>query len=375
MRRSALLVLALAVCLLVSPAFAQAPKGNTKGTVTPPAGKGPAADDKAPAAPRGVSVVQTGDVVKITWQGGAEDAAYNVHAMGGGVTKAIRKIVAAVGRQLVVTLQELAQIFGTTVQALAGNQFSFFVEAINAKGRVSPKAAAPIVLKGPAEAPADSTPTPTTPTTSTPKSSTAANKGWAAQTSRSEVTLAWTPDKSATSQRIVFEFGGQRFILGTFVPAVARAVYPLPRLSRLVGQRLDGLQGSPLIFRLESLVGQRVAGIFDFNRVVPVSPAKALASKQAPAGVKAEQTGPGEITVTWEANPDAVAYAIGRAQGNEGFKMICALCSTEEARFVDTTALTGTRHVYTVQAVTVDGMGARATSNTVGEPAPKAATQ
>jgi hypothetical protein len=111
-----------------------------------------------------------------------------------------------------------------------------------------------------------------------------------------------------------------------------------------------------------------------FNQVMPVSPEKGLAAKQAPTGVQAVQTGDREITLTWEPVEDATAYAIGRAVDKGGFRMICGLCPTD-TRFVDTEVTPGVKHVYTVQAVTADGMGLRATSNPVPDESSKSTTR
>ena len=373
--------IALTMALAAAPAFGQAPKGNApKGG----ADKGPATTPgpKAPAAPDGITATQTdADTVSVVLQG-SKDAVdgYRVYVSRGSGGPRLLRAIGRLAGPVVVRVQEIAAALGVPITSLVGGILSFSAEAYDAKGLVSPKASSnTITLKGPDTTPADpgtsTTTTGGTTTTGSPKDLNTPAKGWAAQTSRTEVTLAWDPAKSATSQRVTFEFGGRTFVLATFSSGVARAVFTLQRLAQLAGQRLDAIQASPLVFRIESLVQQRVASVFDFNRVTPVSPAKALASKQAPAGGKAEETGPGEITLTWQAHPDAVAYAIGRAQGNEGFKMICALCSSEQARFVDAEAIPGARHVYTVQAITVDGAGARATSNIVNDPAAKAAAK
>jgi hypothetical protein len=372
------LAVTLALSLLAAPAAAQEPKGAPKGRVSPPA-------EKAPAAPKDVAATQAGDTVVVTWQGDDPKAAsFQVYVASGGRIRAITKVVATMARQAVLRVAEIAAVLGVPASEFIGRLVSFSVEAIDPKGLVSPKAnSSPIVLKGPSTSPADPGPTTTTPTTPTstlpassagPKDPTLPDKAWAAQTSRSDVTLAWRAAKDATAHRVFFVFGGRRFALGTFVPGVTRAVFTLQRLSSMVGQPLAGLQKSPMLFEIETLIGQRVAGLLRFNEVIPVSPEKGLAAKQAPGGVHASQTGEREITVTWQPVQDATAYAIGRAVGKQGFQMICGLCPTD-TRFVDTEATPGVKHVYTVQAITADGMGLRATSNPVPDEGSKSGTQ
>lgn len=82
----------------------------------------------------------------------------------------------------------------------------------------------------------------------------------------------------------------------------------------------------------------------------------------APQDVRVRQTGPAELTLTWDAVPGATHYNVGRAVGNGGFQRVADGVNLRLPRYVDLYAPPGARVVYTVTPI-ADGMaGTRATS-------------
>ena len=179
-------------------------------------------------------------------------------------------------------------------------------------------------------------------------------KAWAAQTSATGITLVWQRVQEAREYRI----------------------YAEPRLRGRTGPGPDGTvrgditrflvpvaeTGQTYRFAIEAVDRQdRVSERTEFN---PVTVQAGAAAPGPVTGVTATQSGPRQVTLTWNAASGAVAYAIGRAVAPNGFRPLCELCPTE-ARFIDTDAEPGANHTYSVTAVSPAGRSRAASSNTV----------
>lgn len=174
---------------------------------------------------------------------------------------------------------------------------------------------------------------------------------WAAQTSPTTVTLAWTRLPNVAEYRI-HEVDGREFrLLAKTRPSGDRyvmTVRPPWGVRRFAVEAVfeDGTTSEKGLFN-EVRTEATKAG--------PVDP---------PASVTAEQTGPGEITVTWSAVPGATAYVVGRAVSPGGFRMLCSLCPTT-GKYVDRAATPGAKHAYSVAALAARGASRRVVSNVV----------
>lgn len=189
---------------------------------------------------------------------------------------------------------------------------------------------------------------------------------WAAQTSKDAVTLVWKPTPGATSQTVYVMKGGVIKAIGTVVGRLSRYVITLRQLTRLFG---NGPLGALQFFVAAADAKGAVSPKATSNTVTFTDKDVVPSALGAPAGLKASPSGEGQITLTWNAVQDATGYAIGRAVGAEGFKVLCAICPTD-TRFIDTAVPPGVRHVYTVEAITPGGNTKRAMSNPVPESSP-----
>lgn len=174
----------------------------------------------------------------------------------------------------------------------------------------------------------------------------------AVQTSANEITLTWQRVPGAQGYRLYAEphlpgrkAGGPDATLAANVTRyIARA----------------GPAGETHRFSIEAILpGGRVSPRASFD---PVTVQANAGPPGAPAGVTAAQTGPGEVTLTWNAVAGATGYAIGRAVGGEGFRSLCSLCPPS-ARYVDATAVPGQSHTYTVTSIAPGGHSRATQSN------------
>ncbi len=188
---------------------------------------------------------------------------------------------------------------------------------------------------------------------------------FAAQTGPDQVTLAWDVVPGATEYRI-------------YLPDPNRPGPPVPGArpwSTLSGSgrraTVMGVQRLSAGAYLEAVADGEVLYRGTFNAVArapltPVTP---------PGSVRAQETGETEVTLSWSPVPGATAYTIARSVGGSGLSMLCDICPAAP-EFVDTTAVPGLQHAYTVAAVFPLGVSARAPSNrlTVGAAQLAAAT-
>lgn len=176
---------------------------------------------------------------------------------------------------------------------------------------------------------------------------------FAAQTGPDQVTLAWDQVPGTTEYRIYLA-----------TPDMQGPPPPTTRPTITVG----GTSGQAFVQGVQRLAhgaylvavgpGGDVLYQGTFNPVTRGSPAPVA----APAGVQVRQTGPNEVTVSWTPVPGATAYMIGRGVGPAGLSMACHICPPE-AEYVDTAAVPGLEHVYTVQAWGPTGVSARTISS------------
>jgi hypothetical protein len=183
-----------------------------------------------------------------------------------------------------------------------------------------------------------------------------AAKQWAAQTSPTEIRLAWTEVPGAVAYRVLCAVGnGAPRVLSVVGGTNRAAGDPLRRLFGIVVVREPGTYRCAI----ESVdAGKQVISRAAFNEVVP---AKAAAAVAAPARVTATETAPGEITLTWEEVPGATAYHISRSVFPNGLRPLCQFCPTG-GTFVDREAEPGVRHLYAVSALSPAGESRRASS-------------
>ena len=186
---------------------------------------------------------------------------------------------------------------------------------------------------------------------------------WAAQTDPGSVRLVWNHLNNVVGYAVSCEIGSRPLRKLADIPtALVNKAGEIPRrMSYVVAAReLDVAYRCFLQWRRDAkgLLSTPVA----FNVVSPVSTAGTRAA--APAAVTARATAPGEITVTWEAVPNATAYTILRAVAPNGFRMFCDLCPSANS-IVDRSAVAGAKHAYAITPLTPAGAGARTTSNTI----------
>ncbi|HSQ33035.1 MAG TPA: hypothetical protein VLN49_24445, partial [Gemmatimonadaceae bacterium] len=178
---------------------------------------------------------------------------------------------------------------------------------------------------------------------------------WAAQTAPNQVTLAWEEIPGAVEYRI---YAGDPDT--TTNPAARRPISTLSGSGR--GGIITGMNRVSSGLYLEA-VGRDRRRIrkLAFNAVTPNRAAQVVT---APAEATATATGDTAITLSWTAVPGATAYILGRAVSPGGFRMLCALCSTDP-KYVDRDVMPGAGHSYTVTAVFPSGVSPRTLSNIV----------
>ena len=178
---------------------------------------------------------------------------------------------------------------------------------------------------------------------------------WAAQTAPNQVTLSWEEIPGAVEYRI---YAGDPDTASN--PAARRPISTLSGSGR--GGIITGMNRVSSGLYLEA-VGRDRRRIrkLAFNAVTPIRAAQAVT---APTEATATATGDTAITLSWTAVPGATAYILGRAVSPGGFRMLCALCSTDP-KYVDRDVTPGARHSYMVTAVFPSGVSQRALSNIV----------
>jgi hypothetical protein len=179
-----------------------------------------------------------------------------------------------------------------------------------------------------------------------------AHRTFAAQTGPDQVTLAWDEVAGATEYRIYF---GSPDTQGPPPPSTR------PNMTLSGRSRMAYVQGVQRLANGAYLLAMANQQVLYEGRFDPVTRAPAAAIAP-PASVQAQETGTTEVTVSWPPVPGATAYMIGRGVGREGLRMACQICPPE-AEYVDTTAMPGFEHVYTVQAIFPAGISTRTASN------------
>ena len=177
-------------------------------------------------------------------------------------------------------------------------------------------------------------------------------KLWAAQTSLNGISLAWTLSPGATGYVLYRQAGNEgRAKLATLAGNVSRYGYTVRAASEKIQQ-----------FYLQSIgTDGPGADTVAFN---PVTLVNAAVAAVPPASVKATESSPGVITVTWTSSAGATGYMLGRVVGGGGLAMLCALCSTQ-ATYVDSGVANGIRYQYSVIAITPTAVSLRTMSNAV----------
>jgi hypothetical protein len=178
---------------------------------------------------------------------------------------------------------------------------------------------------------------------------------WAAQIAPREISLVWRRASGAEGYRVL--------------PVGSTPARGVPKGT--LGKTVDHLS-IPITppfapsYRYEiaaTYAGGKLSRKVQSNVVVPVA-APPGAAGAPPAEVTASETSPGVVTVTWTKVPSATGYFIGRSVQPEGFKTLCQLCPTA-ARYVDRNVSAGSKHLYSVAAITPGGTTARTQSNAV----------
>jgi hypothetical protein len=177
---------------------------------------------------------------------------------------------------------------------------------------------------------------------------------FAAQTGQNQVTLAWDGVPGATEYRIYLA-----------TPDMAGPPPPTTRPTMTLGgaSRLAYVQGVQRLSNGAYLLAMGAGRVLYQGKFNAVTPA-AAAPISAPAAVQAQQTGAKEVTVSWSTVTGATAYMIGRGVGSSGLSMACHICPPVP-EYVDTAAVPGQEHVYTVQAWFPSGVSARTVSSRV----------
>ncbi len=164
---------------------------------------------------------------------------------------------------------------------------------------------------------------------------------WAAQTSRTDISLSWKRAPGTIRYRLYQLEGTTAKPIGT---AMASADWYVQRITKY---------GVPYRYAIEAVsengtVSDRVA----FNEVIPVD--EPPAPLTAPSSVSATGAADGTVMVSWSPVAGATGYVIARAAVTGGSRVICRLCPPT-ARFVDTEAIPGAKQIYSVQAVSPHG--------------------
>src|SRR4051794_21158913 len=178
---------------------------------------------------------------------------------------------------------------------------------------------------------------------------------WAAQTSLQTITLVWTRQPKVQGYRVY-----------PVAPTPKRGIPQAPlakTVDRVAVPVVSGYSGV-YSYDVVALYAQgRASPKVRSNAVLPVTK-KPAGDLPAPASVKASQSGPGAVTVSWTAVTGATGYFIGRSVSPEGFKKLCDICSTQTS-YVDRNITAGQKHIYAVAALSPLGAGRRARSNEV----------
>jgi hypothetical protein len=169
---------------------------------------------------------------------------------------------------------------------------------------------------------------------------------WAAQTSPTTVTLVWQLAAGATGYNVF----GPRPKSGNTGELLARLG---SNASRYVAQLAGTGVAHQYFIQAVDAKGQ-VSQKAEFNPVIPSAKEATSSAVPSPSFLKAEVTGPGEITLRWDAVPGATAYAIGRSVRPQGMARLCEICPTE-TMYVDQDAVAGAVHVYRVIAIAPQG--------------------
>jgi hypothetical protein len=187
----------------------------------------------------------------------------------------------------------------------------------------------------------------------------APTKLWAAQTSPTTVTLVWQLVAGAAQYNVF----GPRPKSGS----TGGGAELLARLGSTASRYVTQLAGAGVthhyFVQAVDAKGQ-VSQKAEFNPVVPPAKQAASSTVPAPSFLKAKVTGPGEVTLRWNAVPGATAYFIGRSVRPQGIGRLCDLCSTE-TKYVDHDAVAGAVHLYRVGAITPQGTSRPVMSNEV----------
>ena len=194
----------------------------------------------------------------------------------------------------------------------------------------------------------------------------APSRFWAAQTAPDSISMNWSVVPGVRYYRLYsIPAGGTATAIGESRGATADWwVFPIKAY------------GQPLRFGIEAVsesgeVSRRVIS----NEVVPERTTLGPAPP-APVSARAAASSNGTVTVTWDVVPDATGYTISRTAIPGGNRVVCRLCAPTGS-FVDTDAVSGSKHTYRVVAITPKGTSRGVVSNEVtpsAGTAPTAAT-
>ena len=184
----------------------------------------------------------------------------------------------------------------------------------------------------------------------------APTKLWVVQIDPTTLTLRWSGAPGATFYRLYQASSG-----GAASPQVTGNAGA--RVTQWIVAIRPGMVGTAQQFFIESraepnLSSPRAA----FPPITPV--AGQLGVLPNPTNVVATETSPGVVTLTWNAVPGATAYAIGKAVYPSGFARLCPLCEAD-AKYVDSNAVAGKKHTYSVIAMGPMGRSGAVQSNTL----------
>ncbi|HEX2165695.1 MAG TPA: hypothetical protein VHG09_00535 [Longimicrobiales bacterium] len=172
---------------------------------------------------------------------------------------------------------------------------------------------------------------------------------WAAQTEPSTIVLSWRAAPDVTLYHIYCASG---------TDPVRRIGSPASNTTRWILQVRPQMIGVEQRCEIEAQTSRGLSERVAFN---PVVPERGGPAPTAPGVVTAKQTAPAEISVNWDAAPNATAYFIARAAGKEGYRIVCQLCPTT-AEYIDRDVAPGMTYSYAVAAVTAGGTSRRANS-------------
>ena len=191
---------------------------------------------------------------------------------------------------------------------------------------------------------------------------------WAAQVDAGTIRLAWDELAGWNEYSIACEAGtrNQPPVQVVTVGKVRAkdANEPPRRLSALVRTAGAGVEHRCF---LEWRNAPKVAysARLPFNVVTSV--AAGGARPVAPARPTLRVTGPGEITLSWDAVPGATAYLIGRAVEPVGLRELCNFCPAS-TNYVDRHAQPGATYRYSLVAISPTGVSSRSVSEPIVMP-------